>query len=72
MDVDFDNQGYEWHETTTHEDTAVGRRVFIKGRSLNRVTELVHGIEDLIVETGNMTKPLIPREQVLEKLRALL
>lgn len=43
----FEADGYEWHETTTHEDVAVGRRVFIRGRSLNRVSELTKGIREL-------------------------
>ncbi len=67
----FDDGGYEWHETTTHEDAAVGRRVFIKGRSLNRVSELVRGIEKLADEIESRT-PLVPRDLVAKKLRALL
>jgi hypothetical protein len=67
----FNDDGYEWHETTTHEDASVGRRVFIKGRSLNRVSELVHGINDLVASLESREQS--PGAQKLAReLRALL
>lgn len=66
----FNDDGYEWHETTTQEDLARGRRVLVRGRRLDRVTELVHGIEALIGELGNYEAIAAP--EITLKLRALL
>jgi hypothetical protein len=45
--VTFDDEGYEWCETTNFEQKASGQRMFIKGRPLDRTVELTNGIRQL-------------------------
>ncbi len=68
----FDDDGYEWHEATDLGDRANGRRVFLRGRRTDRAAELADGIRELISETVGLDGSLVPRQQVVEKLRALL
>jgi hypothetical protein len=41
----FEDQAYEWHETTNHQDVAAGRRVFIRGCRRDPAAEMRAGIE---------------------------
>lgn len=66
----FDGGGYEWHEATNFQEQADGRRVFIKGRRLDRTIELTNGIEALISELANYEAIAAP--EITLKLRALL
>lgn len=68
--MQFDDQGYEWCEVTSLQEQAMGRRVFIKGRPLDRTAELTNGIEALISELADYEA--IAGPEITLKLRALL
>jgi hypothetical protein len=38
--VQFEDQGYEWHEATNFQEEAAGRRVFIRGAPLDPAVKL--------------------------------
>lgn len=68
--MQFDDQGYEWCEVTNFQEQANGRRVFIKGRPLDRTVELTNGIQALISELANYEAIAAP--EITLKLRSLL
>lgn len=44
----FDHEGYEWHDATTQEDRARGRRPLVRGRRLDRAAEMADGIREIV------------------------
>lgn len=67
-----DDDGYEWHEVTSATERAAGRRTFLRGKRLDRASELEQGIRALINEVSDLDHSEPSRERVIEKLRGLL
>lgn len=66
----LDDDAYEWHETTTMEDQARGRRTFVRGRPKDEATRLRDEMNKIVLTLDGSSSEVA--REIREQIRRLL